>query len=223
MCLGSGASSARERERNTARDIFPLGPAALAFSVPAGHSRSAQQRAARVNALDRSAGECAWALNFLYGAGQLSSTPKPSAAQEAVWSRIRSACQDEAPPPLAQTPEAALAELLGSRAVGYDANEAPSNIASFDLDRISWPKSAGRASLKDCLPRVDRDVLVEFAQSLDATKSKPRGRGRCYWDPALRGCSSQYLQFVSELKTRNMLNFFEFLFVTKVSSGRLFL
>ena len=121
--------------------------------------------------------------------------------------------RNDKPPPSPPTPEAALCEPLGNRATGYSDPSAPSSLAPFCLDQISWPTCAGSACLVESLPESDRSVLTDVTNQLLlpepelAKRIAAEGAARTYWDPELARQGPAYLGFVRELSARRMVRF----------------
>ena len=148
------------------RDLLPL-PLLPEVLPKAGRCRGRRgaQRLSRVTAKANSVNDLAWALNELNGQGHLDPRHRPSEAQFASLARLIEAVEHDSPPLDCPTPQAALAELLGSRADSYD--PALAKIATYRSDLVSWPASAGRASLVDCLAPHERSLLTTESRTFE--------------------------------------------------------
>ena len=134
-------------DRSVPRDLLPLPVPEGPTTASVRHlSRPVAQRRCRLKAQHASLSECVWALNFLYGQGQAMQGLRPSAAQEAAILNIRELVRGGTPPAPLLQPEAALRELLGTKATAYEAVE-PSRVAHYSREAVSWLARAGRASL----------------------------------------------------------------------------
>ena len=136
-------------KRRVARDLLPLTPLpSEKISLP-GRSRTSAQKVARHAAGVASANETVWALNSLYGEDR-PLVSGLSAAQRSTHHQLYAGALSDAPPN-SESSEAAFRRLLGSRAAAYTAGSLDST-APFDQSRLSWPRSAGKCSLQECLP-----------------------------------------------------------------------
>ena len=147
------------------------------------------------------------ALNELNGQGHLDPRHRPSEAQFASLARLSEAVEHDSPPPECPTPQAALSELLGSRADSY--GPALAKVATYRSDLVSCPASVGRASLVDCLPPYEWSLLTTESHRLFASPEhlKELRPPKVFWDSTLRSDVSCYNEFVQQLHSRNMVQF----------------
>ena len=150
-------------DRAVPRDIFPL-LGVTSLDGVGGPSRKSQQRATRRTAVVQAADEVLWGLYALSGAGQHFVGLRPSVAQRSAVDRVLFACRDDVPGPDPLAPEAALQELLGSKASAYDA-EGLCSVAPYRREAVSWPTPGVR---REAAPRgVRREAGgVDFFTSL---------------------------------------------------------
>ena len=110
-------------------------------------------------------------LNSLYGC-DAGHQVLPSAAQDAVLRSILQQCALDRPPAgMSVDPEAALLELLGSKASGYEEPEGQHGPAAYRRDLVSLPDSAGSCFLLEHLCDSDRDDLDRFRERLFLSES----------------------------------------------------
>ena len=191
-------------------DIFPL-PLLPLPTATHTRSRRQSQRIVRSGRITTAVNECVWSLNYLYGSTRPVAS-YPSAARDSCMNRIVEAVESCKPPPSVEEPEAAFQVLLGSKAIPYGGDE-PSGVASFELESLSLPSSAGGCCLLDVLEGEDRIDLQGFESKLllsdcDFKQVCDRdGRANTYTDPKLKDDYSLYVQFINELKDRKMLRF----------------
>ncbi len=144
------------------RDLLPLPrvPDDGFVSLPFRGRRPAQ-RAERRRAVARGTDRIVGALNFLCGQGELPSWQRPSGAQFCVLQRLSETVRGNVPPSPPIDGQAALAELLATKASCYvEEREGFSCVPPYDPSLVSWPQSAGRARLVDCLPEQEK-ILVD--------------------------------------------------------------
>ena len=125
--------------RAVPRDVFPL--PSLPLPPLTARSRKRRQVEEKQRANVRACSEDVWSLNALSGRGQDFEGLRTSAAQRHSLDFIGEACRRDAPARDAPAPEAALEELLGSKASVCDTGGL-SNVAPFQRDVISWPRQA---------------------------------------------------------------------------------
>ena len=204
--LPSGAAGASKRR--VARDLLPLPPLPSEKISPSGRSRTSAQKVARHAAAVASANETVWALNSLYGEDR-PLVSGLSLTQRSTHQSLYAAALSDAPPN-SESSEAAFRRLLGSRAAAYTAGSLD-NTAPFDQSRLSWPRSAGKCSLHECLPasealnaiNVETNLLLAPEEFKERVKRE--GTVKPHWDPALRNCSPEYLELLRDLLARDMV------------------
>ena len=164
------------RSRAVARDLLPLPPLSSAgtAALPVRSRRIVQRRARHRRALE-TANECIWSLNFLHGPSLdgTSSEVRPSEAQANSLSEILNVSHDPDMGLDEETPQAAYAALLGSKA-SY--SEDLNVTAPFRREDVSWPEQAGGASLECSLPRADRVCVAEARERLSLIPEELRAR-----------------------------------------------
>ena len=112
------------------------------------------------------------------------------------------------PPVGVVAPEAALQELLGSRASACTAG-GPDVVAAFGHDSISWPRTAGVVDLASVLPEADRQDLTDVGGrlTLNSFDLDSEEDDCIYWDQTLRKGGAPYEHFVRSLAERKMVVF----------------
>ena len=177
--------------RAVPRDLLHLPAIPMPGRVrPSLRGRSSQQRADHRSTSVRSANEAVWALNFLHGS-QAFSGAHPSTAQASSLARLEEAALADPPPSPLPDPEASLREMLGSKASTY-AGDDLSCVASYRLDLVPWPASAGSVPSLNVLPAPERfDLAVGGGERLLLSPEDFRGfrerdgLPRPYWDETL--------------------------------------
>ena len=196
--------------RAVPRDLLPLPfppvPEPLA-SRPS--SRRSQQRISRQSAVESRVNEMVWSVNELYGEGQSFKGLRLSRAQFTALDRSRRVATEDTPVGLIPAPEAAFQDLLGSKGSNYMES---TSVASYCLEKVSWPADAGRASLFQCLPYLfsldvgEVNLRLRLSPEELAVWQGIEGKTRRYWDPALKGDNEVYLNFV-KLRARGLVEF----------------
>eukprot|EP00971_Amphidinium_carterae_P327064 6458224-Amphidinium_carterae.1 len=172
-------------ERRCDRDLLPLPPLSVSLDVFNGGGPRQLRRLRTQRAIIRSSNEVIWSINELGGVGDFQHT-LVSAAQ--------------------QRPQAALQELLGSKASLYDVQGGPTNVAPIDLDLVTWPDKAGLVDLALSLPPEeavvfnDLSLLFRGPQEL-VTVQGVEGVPRSYLDPQLRQ-GDTYVKLIRQMAKR---------------------
>ena len=129
-------------------DLYPL-PSLPVREIGRVRTRRSQQRITRHRRAVAGANETIWALNNLFGVSE-NIESKPSAARDSAVNFVLQAHLADRPPMDVETPEAAYAALLGTKASSYGDDSLP-GMAPFCLDLLSLPGAAGGCSLLDTL------------------------------------------------------------------------
>ena len=142
--------------------LLPFPPASGSqASRPSG--RRSQQRLSRQSAIEARVCEMVWSVNELYGEGQSFKGLRPSRAQTTALDRFRRVSTEDTPVGRIPAPEAAFRELLGSKGSNYMES---TSVASYRLEKGSWPAEAGRASLIRCLCNLSSLDVAEVDRRL---------------------------------------------------------
>lgn len=147
------------------RDLFPLPAPAfpLRCETTRAKSRSVCQRAGRRLAEGKEFAATVRGLNWLYGGRSSAGKSPPTAAQSEVLEYIEDCIHKVEAAPGQSSPQAALRELLGSKAA-YGGESC--KVAAFQEGSVSLPPVAGGVDLLAALPEEDRVMLEGFEHSL---------------------------------------------------------
>eukprot|EP00971_Amphidinium_carterae_P296523 5890637-Amphidinium_carterae.2 len=195
--------------RLCSRDLLPL-PFVGDSPLKLKGGRRAQQRADRKRAKVEACNDIVSALNTLAGVGSFTHV-FPSKAQQASLTRIQSAVELYELGTETLAPEAALSELLSTRASEYDSGGSTS-VVDMSLELLSLPEQAGVIPLENVLPLQERDRLLSGAGLFHSpsefhARQQREGKAKSYLDPQLREQGAFYVQFVHKLQERRMLTF----------------
>jgi hypothetical protein len=125
-------------ERAVPRDLFPLPRLPPVLGEKGSRSRQVLQKVGRSRAATSAADETLWALNELAGRGHSFDGLGPSEGQASAVTHVLAACREDRPWPALPAPEAALRELLDSKASNY-VGDGLCSVAPFCRDSVSWP------------------------------------------------------------------------------------
>ena len=153
----SGATALDAPPCAVQRDLLPLPllPAEGSVAIPT-RSRRIRQKASRCRRVVDAANEVIWSINVLHGSSECGIWP--SEAQVASLAAIHQAGQADTPPQDLPAPEAALRQLLGSKAsYAEDLNAT----APFCRGSVSWPDSAVGVALSGAVPGGERSRVAD--------------------------------------------------------------
>jgi hypothetical protein len=133
--------------------------------------------------------------------------------QDCAVRDIISAVRAAGAPPCGMTDETALSEMLASK-TAYSAE--PANLAPFSLDKLKVVHTRLRPQpLEHLLPEHAKVLLKDFTSYIERTAPDIADRQndlnmkpiKPYWDPVLRSCRKQRLQFIKILVQTGLIGF----------------
>ena len=199
-------------------DLLPLPlPVDESFQGEVSHlrSRRAKQRVSKRRVLMDRVRDSVSAINHL--AGFVDSTKWPSEplnlAQREALHRVRGAHFQRAPPPFAESEQAALRQLLCGKASGvYEATDSPGQLASYVRDQLSLPFGQGEpADLAEMLPEREKRFLDGFEEHMLLSPEEIAGEQEkgfdkdMYMDPQIASNPKAYHAFIGDLVRCNLL------------------
>lgn len=215
-----GAKQFSSYPRGRFGDLFPLPLPVDEFFPGASRelgSRRAQQRVVRRRCLLGRAAATVKGLNQLAGFENQAEWPlRPvNKAQGEVIRRVEGAHRERAPPPMQESLQAALMQLLKKKASGYmEVPDGPGQLASYVRSRLSLPRGqCNPVDLVSILPPRERDQLLNFETKMllsdeeIAAEVEKGFEGSSYIDPQLDTDPQKYHEFISDLYNCKLIHF----------------
>ena len=214
-----GANQFSNEPRGQHGDLFPMPlPVDHGFPGEVGgiSSRRARQRVQKRRLLLLREAETVRALNNLAGFKDEGRWPAFAVnhVQEAVLRRVHKAHLHRPPPVEQQSGQAALRQLLKSKAPGGYQLEpiGAGSLASYVPEKLSLPRGQGKpVDLKTILPPREKRQLENFKTEMLLSPEEMAGvqergfHGDCYLDPQLQHNPDLYHRFVADLEMSNLL------------------
>lgn len=201
-------------------DLLPLPlPGDHGYSGDVGglNSRRARQRVAKRRKLLEGERESVRSLNRLAGFMDESawpSTPLNFAQRSALWN-VHEAHSTRAPPPEAESPQAALRQLLRKKVPSvYDDGGGPGLLVGYERSKVSLPRGQRKpVDLTGLLPQREKEQLQDFRSHMLLSPEEMAAElekgldGCCYLDPVLQANKKAYHQFIAGLIECELLGF----------------
>lgn len=208
-----GGNFLSERQRG----VFPLPrrPVGQCDSQKAKLSRSCQRRVESRQHVEHWLEDMIISLNSMYLGKEFMASEsldlKPNHAQQLCLDRLRDSILCLGKPPENVTGLGALRELQSSE--GYSGD--PATLAPFQRDLVSLPTAGGAApDLSTILGPRAKEIFETLRSKLHNLQDAATRKSECelkspYYDPVLRSCRSEYIDFVKQLESANLIEYRE--------------
>ncbi|CAK9105137.1 unnamed protein product [Durusdinium trenchii] len=142
------------------------------------------------------------------------STPLNFAQRSALWN-VHEAHSTRAPPPEAESPQAALRQLLRKKVPSvYDDGGGPGLLVGYERSKVSLPRGQRKpVDLAGLLPQREKEQLQDFRSHMLLSPEEMAAElekgldGCCYLDPVLQANKKAYHQFIAGLIECELLGF----------------
>ena len=115
--------------------------------------------------------------------------------------RLWCLCDGDRPPAKIEGPEAALSELLGSKASTYFGTDGLPRLSPYCRSQISWPTQAGAVPLLQVLPETELPILADQGSRLRLPPEELAARRRSEGTPGPIGILPYVMTLMSTARS----------------------